>query len=39
MLNPEFIKIRIFAVLCHFWRLEKVREVRVKARTLILRPI
>ena len=31
MLNPEFIKMRFFAVLCHFWRLAKVCEARVKA--------
>ena len=39
MLNPEFIKMRIFAVLCHFWRLVKVCEVRVKVRMPVLASI
>ena len=39
MLNPEFIKMRIFAVLCHVWRLEKLREARVKARMPVLASI
>ena len=36
MLNPEFIKMRIFAVVCHFGRLAKVCEARVKARSRFL---
>ena len=39
MLNPEFIKMRIFAVLCHFWWLAKVCEVRVKVRKPVLASI
>ena len=35
MLNPEFIKIRIFAVLCHFWRLEEICGVYVKLETMV----
>ena len=35
ILNFKFIIVRIFAVLCHFWELEKVYEVGVKAKMLI----
>ena len=36
ILNFRFIIVRIFAVLCHFWELEKVYEVGVKAKILFL---
>ena len=36
MLNPEFIKIRIFAVLCHFGRLEMMCGVNVKLEATVL---
>ena len=35
MLNPEFIKMRIFAVLCHFWELKRVYEVKKKVKMMI----
>ena len=35
ILNFRFIILRIFAILCHFWELAKVYEIRVKVKMMI----